>query len=183
MKRKIIRINEDLCNGCGSCVTGCAEGALKIVNGKAKMVNEVFCDGLGACIGHCPTGALVIEERDAPDFDEKAVEEHLAKAPKAAPVHQHHHGPGGCPGMAQRQLRTDTPTATASSSTGLPDQVNPSELRQWPVQLHLVNPANPAFQNKEMVLLSTCSPIASADVHWRYLRGRSVCVACPKLDD
>lgn len=124
--RTIITIDEETCNGCGNCITGCAEGALQLVNGKAKLVKEQFCDGFGDCIGTCPTGALTLVEREVPEFD--------------------------------------------------PD------LQQWPVQLHLVQPGAPFFKNKEMAILSTCSPIASADVHWRFMRGRSIVVACPKLD-
>jgi ferredoxin len=176
MKRNIIEIDEDLCNGCGDCVTGCAEGALQIVNGKAKLVKDVFCDGLGACIGECPTGALKIIERDAPEFDETAVEEHLRQQrPKTPPA-------GGCPGM---QLRFAPPAKTAKPQTdtqGPSGQVIPSELNQWPTQLHLVPVEAPFFKNRELVVLSTCSPSASPDVNWRFIRGRAIAIACPKLD-
>lgn len=174
MKRKIIEINEDLCNGCGNCVTGCAEGALQIVDGKAKLVNEVFCDGLGACIGTCPTGALKMIERDAPEFDEAAVEAHLGKPlPKTPP-------PGGCPGL---QIRFGEPKKSApAASTAVSGQVIPSELNQWPTQLHLVPSVAPFFKNRELVVLSTCSPSASPDVNWRFIRGRAIAIACPKLD-
>lgn len=196
MKRKIIHIVESLCNGCGECVTGCSEGALQIINGKAKLVREDFCDGFGDCIGHCPTGALIIREKDVKEFDEVAVKEHLLKTEGESAVvrmeeaqkkhqqaHVHAHG-GGCPGSQQRVLRpqeTKTPV-TPQNQSQLPPSVMRSELNQWPVQLHLVNPKAEFFRNKEMVVLSTCSPIASADVHWRYMKGRSVVVACPKLD-
>ena len=192
MKRAIIKIDEELCNGCGKCVTACAEGAIKLVNGKAKLVKEEYCDGLGACIGDCPTGALTIETRYASAFDPDAVAEYLrnqaapekqappSKAP-AAPLP----GLGACPGMMQRHIEKSAAshceTATMEG-VGLPAQAIPSELRQWPVQLHLVSPQAPYFNNRELLLLSTCAPVASADVHWRFLRGRSVVVACPKLD-
>jgi NAD-dependent dihydropyrimidine dehydrogenase PreA subunit len=169
MKRKIIEINEEKCNGCGNCVTGCAEGALQIIDGKARLVNEVFCDGLGACIGTCPTGALQIIERDAPEFDEKAVEEHLQKPPA-----------GGCPGM-QIRFGKEKPTAKPAAPA-VSGQVIPSELNQWPTQLHLVPPSAPFFKNRELAVLSTCSPSASPDVNWRFIRGRAVVIACPKLD-
>jgi Pyruvate/2-oxoacid:ferredoxin oxidoreductase delta subunit len=210
MKRKIITIDEEKCNGCGNCTTGCAEGALQIVNGKAKMVKEQFCDGFGDCIGTCPTGALKIEERDAPEFDVQATKQHLmktqgidavrrmeaaavrheakadshARAPSPAAAHAHAHAMGGCPGSRMRfnPKGAETP-APASSGSGLPGKVNKSELNQWPVQLHLVQPGAPFFANRELVVLRTCSPIASADVHWRFIRGRGVVVACPKLDD
>jgi len=172
MKRKIIEIDEELCNGCGNCVTGCAEGALQIVDGKARLVNEVFCDGLGACIGTCPTGALQIIERDAPEFDEEAVEQHLGRPlPETPPA-------GGCPGL-QVRFGEQKPKATPAAASG---QVIPSELNQWPTQLHLVPTVAPFFTNRELVVLSTCAPSASPDVNWRFIRGRAIAIACPKLD-
>jgi NAD-dependent dihydropyrimidine dehydrogenase PreA subunit len=200
-KRKIIRIDEAKCNGCGNCITACAEGALQLVDGKAKLVKEQFCDGFGDCMGDCPTGALTIEERESEAFDEKATKEYLRASqgeeavrrmeqaamrhegrggPAAAPAPPARGGGGGCPGMRVRDRRDAAPAAPVSS--GMPGQAIPSELRQWPVQLHLVQPGAPFFRDKELVVLSTCSPVASADVHWRFLRGRSVVVACPKLD-
>ncbi len=229
MKRKIITINEDLCNGCGECVTACAEGALRIVNGKAKLVKENFCDGFGACIGECPTGALKIEEREAEEYDPAAARtailasgdaEALRRFDEAAaahahgPTHDHGHtskgipplspiaqpvGPsrpaasgartmpmfGGCPGsrvLARDEGEGAAPVTPTPTGAGLPPRVHPSELRQWPIQLHLVPPGAPFFRHKELVIMSTCGPLASADAHWRFLRGRSVVVACPKLD-
>ena len=193
MKRKIIEINEDLCNGCGDCIVGCAEGALQLVNGKAKMVKEQFCDGFGDCVGTCPTGALKIVERESAAFDEKATIEHVRKlggeeAVKrmldAAVVHeakQQKPAGGGCPGM---QIRFGNKPAEKpkAASTPVSGQVIKSDLEQWPIQLHLVPPTAPFFDGKELVVLSTCSPIASPDVHWRFVRGRSLVVACPKLD-
>ena len=189
MKRKIIEIDEALCNGCGECVTGCAEGALQIVDGKAKMVKEQFCDGFGDCIGTCPTGALKIIERDAAEFDIEATREHVrsiggedavqrmddanneheAKAPPA----------GGCPGMQIRFGEKKTPASPAPTAS---EQVIPSELNQWPTQLHLVPPVAPFFKDRELVVLSTCAPSASPDVNWRFVRGRGIVIACPKLD-
>lgn len=191
MKRKIIKINEELCDGCGNCVVGCSEGALKIVDGKAKLVKEDFCDGFGDCIGTCPTGALTIEEREAAQFDIEGVKEHLEKTEGAEAVrkmeeaHKRHEAKkfdsgGGCPGMKMRMK--DPKVKKTSLSSGGPSQMIPSELGQWPVQLHLVRPDAPYFKHSELVILSTCSPVASADVHWRYLKGRSVVIACPKLD-
>lgn len=201
-KRKIIEINEDKCNGCGNCITGCAEGALQLVDGKAKLVKEQFCDGFGDCIGTCPTGALTITEREADEFDIEATrdnlretqgEEAVRRMDEANAAHDRGehpapppaaHSGGGCPGM---RMRMPKPGATAPSvapaSTSGTGQMVRSDLEQWPVQLHLVQPGAPFFQNKELVILSTCSPIASADVHWRFIRGRGVVVACPKLDD
>lgn len=173
MKRKIIEINEELCNGCGACVTGCAEGALAIVNGKAKLVNDVFCDGLGACIGDCPTGALKIIEREAPGFDEVAVQKHIQK--KVPPA-------GGCPGMQIRFGKESNVEKSKVERRGISGQVIPSELNQWPTQLHLVPVEAPFFKNRELVVLSTCAPSASPDVNWRFIRGRAIAIACPKLD-
>ena len=201
MTRKIIKIDEELCNGCGNCITACAEGALALIDGKAKIVKDLLCDGFGDCMGECPTGALTIEERECDAFDPQAVEERLlessgqaavdrmkaaaarhavpaAPAPAPAPAPSG----GGCPGSRMRMAPPADAPAAVATAAGLPGQVNPSALQQWPVQLHLVQPGAPFFQNKELVVLSTCSPIASADVHWRYMRGRSVVVACPKLD-
>lgn len=195
MQRAIIRIDEELCNGCGQCVDACAEGAIQMVNGKARLVKEEYCDGLGDCIGECPTGALTIEHRKAAAFDPEAVEKHLhsmnnattAKhmAQTSAP-HKAEPDPktfSGCPGMRQRVAAAPaTNPATAVESTNLPGMAIPSELRQWPVQLHLVSPAAEYFNNRELLVLNSCAAVASADVHWRFLRGRSVVIACPKLD-
>jgi len=194
MKRKIIKINEALCNGCGNCITGCSEGALQLVNRKAMLVKEDFCDGFGDCVGTCPTGALTIEEREAADFSEEAVKQHLLategieavwrmeeaqKKHRDMEAEQHLHL--GCPGARMREIKR--PINKKSVSMPVNGQVMQSELGQWPVQIHLV-PANaPFFKNKELVVMSSCGPLASADVHWRYLRRRSVVVGCPKLDD
>jgi len=199
-KRKIITIDEELCDGCGDCVTSCAEGALQIVDGKAKLVTAQFCDGFGDCIGDCPTGALKIEERESEEFDVTATKQHLMQtqgveavrrmeeAAKAHdrgehPVAPGTHAPmGGCPGSRMRENLKSSDEQQATSSSGLPAKINESELNQWPVQIHLVGPGAPFFSNRELVVLSTCSPIASADVHWRFIRGRGIVVGCPKLD-
>jgi len=195
MKRKIIEINEELCTGCGDCVIGCAEGALQIVDGKAKVVKEEFCDGFGDCIGTCPTGALKIVERDAKSYNVEATREHVLKTggkealkrfDKANKEHDEKTKksiPMGCPGLKVR-MASATEASTPVPTTGklITEQVIRSDLTQWPVQLHLVQPTSPFFDGKELVILSTCSPVASPDVHWRFVRGRSVVVACPKLD-
>jgi NAD-dependent dihydropyrimidine dehydrogenase PreA subunit len=195
MKRKIIEINEDLCDGCGECIVGCAEGALKLINGKAKLVKENFCDGFGDCIGTCPTGALQIVERDAEAFDEDATLEHvrsiggdeavqrmLGAAEEHEAKAQQHPPAGGCPGLKLRFGNKPASEKPKAQSTTISGQVIKSDLDQWPIQLHLVPPTAPFFDGKELVVLSTCSPVASPDVHWRYVRGRSLVVACPKLD-
>ena len=198
MKRKIIKIDEELCNGCGNCVIGCAEGALKMVNGKANVVNEKFCDGFGDCIGVCPTGALEIIEREADAYDEEATREHVqsiggdeavTRFDEAAVEHDTDKNPNvtpsssgvGCPGMKLR-FAEHKKEAPAASATGVSGQVIPSELNQWPTQLHLVPPVAPFFKDRELVVLSTCAPSASPDVNWRFVRGRGIVIACPKLD-
>ena len=194
MKRKIIEIDEELCNGCGNCVIGCAEGALQMVDGKAKVVNEKFCDGFGDCIGVCPTGALEIIEREAEEYDEEATKEHVRsmggdeaveRMEAAAVDHAADKNPnlppsGGCPGMKVRftEQKKEAPAAAPATS----GQVIPSELNQWPTQLHLVPPVAPFFKDRELVVLSTCAPSASPDVNWRFVRGRGIVIACPKLD-
>ncbi|MCX6112983.1 MAG: 4Fe-4S binding protein [Proteobacteria bacterium] len=164
MKKKIISINEDLCIGCGNCITSCAEGALQMVNGKAKLVKEDFCDGLGNCIGDCPTDALKIIEKEISASDCGTM-------------------PCGCPSsmVIDNKERTQfTPFTGTSEKVSLQNQ--PSELRQWPVQLHLVNPTASYFKNSDLVVLSTCSPVASAQIHARFIKDNTVVVACPKLD-
>ena len=185
MGRKIITINQELCNGCGDCISSCAEGALQIVNGKAQLVGEKFCDGFGDCLGKCPTGALEIIEREAVEFDLAATTEHVSQTRGMAGLErleqthrqhlQHHSHGGGCPGSLSQDFSKSKIATTVNAI--------PSELGQWPVQLHLVHPRANFFVGKEMVVLSTCAPISYPDVHWRFIRGRSVVVACPKLDN
>jgi len=199
VKRAIIKIDEELCNGCGKCVDACAEGAIQLVNGKAKLIKEQYCDGLGDCLGECPTGAITIERRVAQQFDRDAVLKNLhetggakavTKMLKAEERHQtslYGQAQGlnlGCPGMRQKasQIGVPGPSTPVSNGTGLPGQAISSELRQWPVQIHLVSPDAQYFNNRELVVLSTCAPVASADIHWRFLRGRAVVVGCTKLD-
>ncbi|MFC1477273.1 ATP-binding protein [candidate division KSB1 bacterium] len=193
MKREIIKIDESLCDGCGDCITSCSEGALEIIDGKAKLVKETYCDGFGDCIGTCPTGALSVEEREADQFSVEATKEHLLHNHGMKAVRQfeeahnrhqgaahEHNGHSGCPGAAMRNVQ-GTEKSQPVSSDALP-VVNSTELRQWPIQIHLVPPGAPFFRDKELVVMNTCGPLASADVHWRYLRGRGVVVGCPKLD-
>lgn len=191
--RKIITINEDLCNGCGNCIIGCAEGALQLVDGKAKLVKESFCDGLGDCIGTCPTGALKIVERESEEFDFHKTIEHVAalRGDEGVKIMRESHAKheqnlkpaatrGGCPGSRMR-MRGKSAQVAPVSNDAMP-VVMKSEITQWPLQLHLLQPHAPFLNNREMVLLSTCAPVTSPDVHWRYVRGRSVAIACPKLD-
>ncbi|PKN88313.1 MAG: 4Fe-4S ferredoxin [Deltaproteobacteria bacterium HGW-Deltaproteobacteria-1] len=180
MKRKIIKIDEEKCTGCGLCVPGCAEEAIKIIDGKAKLVSDVFCDGLGACIGECPEGALTLEERDADPFDVNKVQEAIApKKGQAVPQNLHvMGGAGSCPGSAHAVFERKDQVPGKAQTSG-----QPSELTHWPVQLHLINPAADFFRGKDVVLAADCVAFALGDFHERFLKGKSLAIACPKLDE
>jgi len=180
-KRQIIHIDEEKCDGCAQCVPSCEEGAIQIIDGKAKLVADVYCDGLGACLGHCPQGALTIVEREAVEFDEEAVAQHLAAMKPNLPTAP----AGGCPGAAAMQLRDASASQprTVSSGNGTADAPAPSGLANWPVQLHLVPPHAPYLQQADVLLVADCVPFACADFHSRFLDGRPVVIGCPKLDD
>ncbi len=176
--RKMVKIDEEKCNGCGQCVTACAESAIEIVDGKAKLVSDVYCDGLGACLGDCPEDAITIEEREAPDFDEAAVKQRQATLQEPAPL------PCGCPGTAVRQLG-GVKSAAAAACSASPDagESGTSQLGHWPVQLRLVPPGAPFLKGADLLISADCVPFAVPDFHKRYLAGRAVLVGCPKLDD
>ncbi len=206
MLRKIITIDENRCNGCGQCATGCPEGAIALLNGKARLVGEIFCDGLGACIGVCPQGAITIEEREAVPYDEEKTMENIAKGGSAvikahlghlknhgqrqyleqakAYIKTHHielpeqeqQAPCGCPHSQPKILR---PVKKQQASDAGPLF---SELEQWPVQLKLVNPQAPYFANADLVVVADCVPFAYPDFHRRFLKGKKLVVFCPKLD-
>lgn len=194
MIREIVRIDENKCDGCGLCVPACAEGAIKIIDGKAQLLAENLCDGLGACLGHCPQDAIIIERREAEDFDEEAVEEHLKAEGNAAP-HQSPPaaGHGGCPsarvlsfsppagGCPSAKVQEVTPPNPQQGDTDA--ERRPSELRQWPVQMHLVPPSAPFLQSAELLLAADCVPFAYADFHRDLLKGQALLIGCPKLDD
>ncbi|GAB4258198.1 MAG: 4Fe-4S binding protein [Deferrisomatales bacterium] len=186
MNRKIIRIDEDKCTGCGLCVPNCAEGSLEIRNGKAVLVREALCDGLGACLGHCPEGALIIEERNAEPFDEELVEERLAQLGRP-PLESPQAAPAGCPSARPLHLGGGCPSAAPTEVSGGAGAAEPeataSELTHWPVQLALLPPTAPFFRGAELVLSADCAPFAYADFHRDFLRGHAVAVACPKLDN
>jgi NAD-dependent dihydropyrimidine dehydrogenase PreA subunit len=171
--RKIVKIDEQKCDGCGQCIVDCPERALEIVDGKARVVKETYCDGLGACIGSCPLGAITIEEREAEAFDEEAVKQRIADAMKQLPVLPA--AERGCPGSRVRQM--DPASGSGPVTTGAP-----SRLSHWPVQLALVPPDAPFLQDADLLLVADCVPFALADFHERFLRGHPVVVGCPKLD-
>ncbi|HEY3422041.1 MAG TPA: 4Fe-4S binding protein [Methanocellaceae archaeon] len=219
MKRKIISIDDDKCTGCGECIPDCPEGALQLIDGKARLVSDLFCDGLGACIGTCPYGAISVIEREAKPYNEKTVMEnivrqgapvikahleHLAghgqtklygeaieylKEHKIAipendspacypkPAHAGHLPFAACPGSAARSIPRNT-----SASGRQPSENIGSELRQWPVQLKLLNPAAQYFDNADLLISADCVPFAYAGFHAELLRGRIVIIFCPKLD-
>ncbi len=179
MKRKIIQIDEEKCTGCGLCVTGCAEGAIQIIDGKARLVSDVYCDGLGACIGECPEDALKLIERDADAFDEHKVTEMLKRKQQESKggLHVIPSVTGGCPGSAHAAFEKN-----ASPSTQTPAGSQSSELTHWPVQLHLINPAADFFRSRDVVLAADCAAFSLGDFHAMFLKGKSLAIACPKLD-
>lgn len=213
MKRQIIKIDYEKCDGCGGCIPECKEGALQIIDGKARLVSDLFCDGLGACLGSCPQNAIIIEEREAEPYDERKVLENIIlEPPNVLKAHlQHlishkafdhyetakhflvekniknpftsldnnmnHSSNSGCPGSKMVAIDRQQLNITEAAF-----QKQVSALEQWPIQLHLVNPDAPYFKGKELLIMSTCAPVASAEIHQAYLPGRSIVMACPKLD-
>jgi len=210
MKRQIITIDEKKCTGCGNCITGCPEGALQIIDNKARLVSDLFCDGLGACIGTCPEDAIYIEEREAEPYDEKTVMANIvtqgANTIKAHLKHLEDHGENtflaqakayltehgmeipstkcedegsacGCAGGAAKTFTRHETTASAESTGTIA-----SELRQWPVQLHLINPNADYFDNADLLISADCVPYSYGDYHRKFLKGKIVITLCPKLD-
>lgn len=176
--RKIVEIDEEKCDGCGVCVPNCAEGALQIVDGKAKLVSEVYCDGLGACLGHCPKGAISIVEREAADFDEEAVKERLSSKEllqESSPVHQVLEC--GCPSSQVQEFGEKKKTFREK-----PLEIT-SQLCHWPVQLRLVPVQAPFFQEADLVVSADCVPFAYVSFHQNFLKDSAVVIGCPKLDD
>jgi Pyruvate/2-oxoacid:ferredoxin oxidoreductase delta subunit len=192
--REIVRIDDEKCDGCGLCVPACAEGAIQIIDGKARLVDDKYCDGLGACLGECPQGAIIIEEREADDFDEAAVEEHLAAtgAPGAARgvVTEESEGARaeahaqtaeeiacGCPGARTMDMRAERKPGAAEGGRLV------SELGQWPVKIELVNPQATYFGDADLMVIADCSPMAYANAHPDLIRGRAIAIGCPKFGD
>jgi NAD-dependent dihydropyrimidine dehydrogenase PreA subunit len=227
MKRQIITIDEPRCTGCGDCIPACPEGALQVIDGKARLISDLFCDGLGACIGNCPTGAMKVETREAEPYDERRVmAESIVKAgpnviaahlrhlmehgedgylsialdyleeqeipnpiemleqPRTAQANTHaapsaHAHGGGCPGSRMVDLRGNERQGSGITSHNDESQ---GQLRQWPIQLHLVTPIAPYFQGSDLLLAADCTAFAVGNFHDRLLRGKSLAIACPKLD-
>jgi ferredoxin len=190
VKRKIIKIDEEKCDGCGLCIPSCPEGALQIIDGKAKLVKESFCDGLGACLGECPLGALTIEEEEVEEYDEEGVIAHIKEeSPELLEKHlkhlkEHAHE---LPEYHSHPKITSCPSAQMlhweRHEAVKPEVRISSELRQWPIQLHLVPPHAPYFQNADLVLVADCVPFAYANFHLDFLKGKAIAIGCPKLDD
>jgi Fe-S-cluster-containing hydrogenase component 2 len=202
VKRKIIQIDEALCNGCAQCIPACPEQAIRMVatpdGPKARLVKELYCDGLGACLGNCPTGALTIEEREAEAYDDAATIERInAIAPEMLAAHQQHiaeHAaemglhtpePAGfvCPSSRMQRWEERSGTPANPAQTAMTAQ--PSELQQWPVQLHLVPPQAPYFKNADLLITADCVPFAYGNFHQEFLRGnnKAIAIGCPKFDD
>jgi ferredoxin len=174
MKRQIIKIDEEACTGCGLCIPNCSEGALRIVDSKARLVGDFCCDGLGACIGHCPEGAITIETREAEAFNESKVRENLARS-ESNHSSEHH---AGCPGSRIMNLEPVTAPGETGRQAG-----RPSRLRHWPVQIVLVPPNAPFLDGADVLITADCVPFAYADFHETLLDGKVLLVGCPKLDD
>ena len=178
VQRKIIEINDELCDGCGQCIIGCAEGALEIIDGKAKVVADKFCDGLGACIGECPTGALRIIERKADEFDEVAVEKHLA-----AQEAQKEAAPAAACGCPSTQVQSFAPTPCQQANKPAVQSSIESALSHWPIQIHLVPPHAPFLKQADLLVVADCTPLAFPNFQAQFMQGKVVLVGCPKLDD
>ncbi len=211
MERSIITIDEANCNGCGECIPNCPEGAIQIIDNKARLVSDLMCDGLGACLGHCPQGAITTIKREAEAYDERKVMANIVKQGentiKAHLIHLRDHNQTeflnialvylkenrienpllketamntphtGCPGSHTQSF--DAPATDASSDAG----DRPSHLTHWPVQMHLMSPQAPAYQNADVLLAADCTAYALGDFHKNFLKGKALAIACPKLDD
>jgi Pyruvate/2-oxoacid:ferredoxin oxidoreductase delta subunit len=179
--RKIIEIDEEKCNGCGQCAPSCAEGAIQIVDGKARLVAEKYCDGLGACLGECPVDALHVVEREADDFDEEAVEEYLKKA-APPPIKEAPTMACGCPSsQIQDFARPFKSCEEANKPASYAGSV--SALSHWPVQIKLVPPTAPFLKGADLLVAADCTPFAYPDFHRDFLKGKVLMIGCPKFDD
>jgi Pyruvate/2-oxoacid:ferredoxin oxidoreductase delta subunit len=176
--RNIVEIDEEKCDGCGLCVIECAEGALEIRDGKAKIIKEMYCDGLGACIGECPQEALTIVKKEADLFDEEAMEEHLKKLSGKQAKESPPELEAGCPGAKLVHLQSQPAAAPIQEG-----EAPVSALRNWPVQIHLLPVSAPFFQGAELLIAADCVPFAMGGFHSQLLQGKILAIGCPKLDD
>ncbi|SHI69764.1 ATP-binding protein [Lutispora thermophila] len=180
MVRKIIKIDEEKCNGCGLCIDACHEGALELVNGKAKLISESYCDGLGDCLPQCPTGAIKIEEREADNYDEEAVKARM----ESKKNHSHNTLPCGCPGshakVIERPHLNEDSNCTCHDSTS---KTLESQLRQWPCQIKLVPVNAPYFNNSNLLIAADCTAYAYANIHGDFMKNKVTLIGCPKLDN
>ncbi len=175
MLRKIIKIDEEKCNGCGACAAACHEGAIEMINGKAKLIREDYCDGLGDCLPACPTDAISFEEREAPAYNEEAVRQSKMKK----------HGvklPCGCPGTQSKSIKREVPTMAAPAPIGRPAAVT-SQLQQWPCQIKLVPVNAPYFDNANLLIAADCTAYAYGNFHNDFIRNHITLIGCPKLDE
>jgi ferredoxin len=179
IKRKIIEIDESRCSGCGECATACAEGAIRVIDGKAKLISENFCDGLGACLGECPEGALTITERESEEFDPEAVEEHL----KSEGDGDHQEMPMACGCPSQNIEMFPSSLLAGARRAGKDAAEAKSALTHWPVQIRLVPPTAPFLKNADLLIAADCTPLAYAGFHQDLLPGKVVMMGCPKFDD
>lgn len=187
MKRKIVSIDEERCNGCGLCVSACHEGAIQLVEGKAKLISDSYCDGLGDCLPACPVDAIQIVEREAADYDEAAVatrmaaaKGHAAPAPAPAPAAAKPPVFAGCPGMMAKSM---APKPAAAAPAPDAAAAPASQLANWPVQIKLVNPRAPYLQNAALLVAADCTAFAYADFHRKFMRNKVTLIGCPKLDE
>jgi ferredoxin len=178
-QRKIVEIDEELCDGCGLCATACAEGALEIREGKARLIKESYCDGLGACLGPCPRGAVRVIEREADEFNPEEVEEYLAA--KKQPEKQEFKQACGCP-SSRIETFLNAPREQKKPGTGETTEIE-SELTHWPVQIRLVPPNAPFLKGADLLVVSDCAPLAYPNFHQKFLRNKAVLLGCPKFDN
>lgn len=209
MKRQIIHIDESKCNGCGLCIPNCPEGAIQLIDGKARLINDLFCDGLGACIGTCPESAITIEEREAEPYDERKVMENIIRhGPNTIRAHLQHlreHGEKEYLQIAlsvlkEKNIPVDSKFIPSMTIQGCPGKMAmplcqiepmtktetneiPSAMTHWPIQLHLISPMAPFFEKADMLLVADCAAYASGNFHQQFLKDKKIAIACPKLDE
>lgn len=180
--RQIIKIDEEKCNGCGACVPACIEGALQVIDGKARLISDKYCDGLGACLGDCPQGAISFEMREAEVFDEAVAVDHAAESERSN-VQDHMHAYDHPSGFVCPSARTIDRTKDRRAEAATPKSGVSSELRQWPVKLYLVNAQASYFDNADLLIAADCVPFAYGSLHSDFLRGKTLVTGCPKFDD